>query len=545
LTSEDFAFRRSSPAGGGSARQTLTLTFHSDVSSYLSSGDILVESLVDNQSIAFTLNQSTTSGITTATLTFPSVSNTDWNSAHTALTGMVPDGYYQVRIKAGEVEGADGKQLNQEYSSTFFFLSGDANQDGRVNIADMRIFAANFTGSSKTYAQGDFNYDGTVNATDLGVLAYKWQATLTPPIFNAWAESSTKAGLSWEDNIVDEDRWDVQRSTDGVNWGTPTTLPGDSNDYEDTGLTAGSTYWYRVRYVLDSVPSAWSMTRAVKPLTLEAKMFATINAMIYGKTASSTTQDLYSAINDGTGAYTRNSSMWASGIDLSCIPVWNSFIAQYNNGVLITPRHILQAAHYGTIGGPNPPDHGATPPGTVMRFVDANNNVVERIVADTNPNDDVGVADTHNPNALPNFYNGIVISGTDIRIIELTEDVPSTIKPARVFPSDVTNYLPNLSGGIPVAFTRQDRDLRIGEWWYSSSSIDGVRLPASSSYDSWYYLPRGGDSSSGVLALVNSTPVVLGTWLGPATTPNISSYISNINSALGSGYSLVEFDPDS
>jgi hypothetical protein len=36
---------------------------------------------------------------------------------------MVPDGYYQVRIKAGDVEGADGRQLNQEYSSTFFFLA--------------------------------------------------------------------------------------------------------------------------------------------------------------------------------------------------------------------------------------------------------------------------------------------------------------------------------------------------------------------------------------------------------------------------------------
>jgi hypothetical protein len=50
-------------------------------------------------------------------------------------------------------------------------FSGDANNDGLVDVGDLGILAANYGGSNKGWAQGDFNGDGLVDVGDLGILA--------------------------------------------------------------------------------------------------------------------------------------------------------------------------------------------------------------------------------------------------------------------------------------------------------------------------------------------------------------------------------------
>ena len=50
-------------------------------------------------------------------------------------------------------------------------IPGDANSDGRVDVGDLGILAANYGGTEKTWAQGDFNSDGRVDVGDLGILA--------------------------------------------------------------------------------------------------------------------------------------------------------------------------------------------------------------------------------------------------------------------------------------------------------------------------------------------------------------------------------------
>jgi hypothetical protein len=55
-------------------------------------------------------------------------------------------------------------------------LMGDANLDGRVDIADLGILAANWQATGTTWEQGDFNEDGVVDIADLGILAGNWQA---------------------------------------------------------------------------------------------------------------------------------------------------------------------------------------------------------------------------------------------------------------------------------------------------------------------------------------------------------------------------------
>jgi hypothetical protein len=50
-------------------------------------------------------------------------------------------------------------------------LAGDANGDGKVDVGDLGILAANYGGAGKTWSQGDFNGDGVVDVGDLGILA--------------------------------------------------------------------------------------------------------------------------------------------------------------------------------------------------------------------------------------------------------------------------------------------------------------------------------------------------------------------------------------
>jgi hypothetical protein len=58
-------------------------------------------------------------------------------------------------------------------------LAGDATRDGRVNLNDFNVLAANFGGSNKTFSQGDFTYDGQVNLEDFNILAGRFGAAVS------------------------------------------------------------------------------------------------------------------------------------------------------------------------------------------------------------------------------------------------------------------------------------------------------------------------------------------------------------------------------
>ena len=59
--------------------------------------------------------------------------------------------------------------------------------------------------------------------------------------------SSSQLNLSWSANSTSQTVLQIDRSSDGTHFVTVATVSGAVSNYGDTGLLAGSTYWYRVR----------------------------------------------------------------------------------------------------------------------------------------------------------------------------------------------------------------------------------------------------------------------------------------------------------
>ncbi|MEM1013263.1 MAG: Ig-like domain-containing protein, partial [Planctomycetota bacterium] len=111
----------------------------------------------------------------------PGAFNNDLIYNPTSGNDFVPDGNYTFHLNAGLVTDVAGNG-NNTITREFFFLSGDANRDRTVDLADFGILRANFGTSSPTrFSEGDFNYDGTVDLADFGILRASFGTTLVDP----------------------------------------------------------------------------------------------------------------------------------------------------------------------------------------------------------------------------------------------------------------------------------------------------------------------------------------------------------------------------
>ncbi|MEM7807306.1 MAG: S8 family serine peptidase, partial [Planctomycetota bacterium] len=111
----------------------------------------------------------------------PGTFNNDLVYNPTSGSDFIPDGNYTFRLNAGLVTDVAGNG-NNTITREFFFLSGDANRDRTVDLADFGILRANFgSGIAARFSEGDFNYDGTVDLADFGILRASFGTTLVDP----------------------------------------------------------------------------------------------------------------------------------------------------------------------------------------------------------------------------------------------------------------------------------------------------------------------------------------------------------------------------
>ncbi len=82
-----------------------------------------------------------------------------------------------------------------------------------------------------------------------------------PSDLSATDVSSSEIELSWTDNSGAEEGYEAQRSLTRDNFTSIAELEADASSYNDTGLEANNTYYYRVRAIMGEVVSEWSQIR--------------------------------------------------------------------------------------------------------------------------------------------------------------------------------------------------------------------------------------------------------------------------------------------
>lgn len=243
-----------------------------------------------------------------------------------------------------------------------------------------------------------------------------------------------------------------------------------------------------------------------------------IDYRISGVVASNSTKAIFSTQNHSTATYIRNTGCWVTGVDLTCVSPWNSYASHRMAGTLISPRHIIFAAHF-QIGN-----------GSTIRFVDQNNNVITRTMTNKL---------TH-PLYTP-YY-------PDITIGVLDSDVPASISYAKILPQNWSNYLPSLQlqYTVPCLYIDQEEKALISEVYYLSDFAE-FDSPDTSARLAFFENLISGDSGSPAFMIINNQLVILTviTFGGSGRGTSILAHKNAINSmmaSLGGGYSLSEID---
>ncbi|KAK3593887.1 hypothetical protein CHS0354_011490 [Potamilus streckersoni] len=223
-------------------------------------------------------------------------------------------------------------------------------------------------------------------------------------------------------------------------------------------------------------------------------------------------------------SYIRNPHGWAASLDLTPISPWNSNGQTTKAGVLVSPRHLIWAKHYGM------------PVNTTVRFVDQSNNVVERTIV--------------NEEAI-NSGNYSFLSGFDIVVGVLDNDVPSTISFAKVLPANMSASRPSSLPSVPVLNTDFEEKALVADWGQTFSSpltMVYLTMPSSTSLRYDMYEPKiVGDSGNPVFMVEKNELVLLFvfTYGGAGAGSSIVYHheeINNIMLRLGGGYKLTDLN---
>jgi len=152
-----------------------------------------------------------------------------------------------------------------------------------------------------TNAGGDSAYSSIASATTNQALP------AAPTGLSASALSVSSIRLTWTDNSTNETGFKIERSPDGATgWTQLTTTAANVITYDNTGLSAGTTYYYRVRATNTSGDSPYSNT---------------FNISTFSPTPEINIKQSSTDIPSGSGSFNY-------GTVLTNIPVYRSFIIE-------------------------------------------------------------------------------------------------------------------------------------------------------------------------------------------------------------------------
>jgi GH18 family chitinase len=191
-------------------------------------------------------------------------------SATTQTTGTIPAAPSGLTATAASSSQIDLSWADNSTNETGFRIERSLNAGTTWELvtttsANVITFANTGLSSGTTYhyrvraenATGNSAFSNTANATT--------QTTGTIPAapsgLTATAASSSQIDLSWTDNSTNETGFRIERSLNaGTTWTLLTTTAANATTFPNTGLSAGTTYHYRVRAENATGNSAFSNT---------------------------------------------------------------------------------------------------------------------------------------------------------------------------------------------------------------------------------------------------------------------------------------------
>ncbi|UUZ46598.1 DNRLRE domain-containing protein [Massilia sp. B-10] len=168
---------------------------------------------------------------------------------------------------SGRVDGTGAytKTASMPHSGAVYSVVGASGQvsGGTLNHPAM-FLSLNELGSMVIDVSGQtmdikyLNNNGTVR--DYFTISKNTTPTLpaAPGSLTATAASTSTINLSWADNSNNETGFDIERSSDNINWAALATVGSNVQAYSNTGLAASTTYFYRVRARNGTGNSAYS-----------------------------------------------------------------------------------------------------------------------------------------------------------------------------------------------------------------------------------------------------------------------------------------------
>ncbi|MDX1905266.1 MAG: S8 family serine peptidase [Thermonemataceae bacterium] len=165
------------------------------------------------------------------------------------------------------------------------------------------------------------NYSNRIYIDNINITGVLPAPPSAPSTLQATAVSSSQIDLTWLDNASNETGYKVENSLDGTNFTEIASLGANVTSYSNTGLSANTTYYYRVRAYNAGGNSAYSNT--ANATTLDDSALAISNEL-----------------NNAIGVYP-NPTKGKFTVDLSKINTRANFISMYNSiGMLVYSKNV-------------------------------------------------------------------------------------------------------------------------------------------------------------------------------------------------------------
>jgi titin len=121
-----------------------------------------------------------------------------------------------------------------------------------------------------TFGARTLTVTDTVKSTVTGKAVVS-TAPKAPSTLTATIVSSSRIDLTWTDNSTNETGFLVERCRDGVHWTQVASLGANATSYRNTGLSANTRYYFRVRAVSTATnPAVYSAYSNVATATTPA-----------------------------------------------------------------------------------------------------------------------------------------------------------------------------------------------------------------------------------------------------------------------------------